>query len=645
MRAVSDSEAPRRRGIELILAAIVAVLAVVAIAPASALASSGYVVFASNQVVPLGGGTPISVGQNPWAIAVTPDGKTAYVASNAASGTVTPIDVATNAPASPISVGSNPDAIAITPDGHFAYVVDYVSNEVTPIDLATKTAQAPIAVGSRPVAIAITPNGSTAYVTNLGDGNVTPIDLATNTPEQPIAAGAGPGAIAITPDGKTAYVADGTDPSATNSNATVTPIDLATNTPLAPISTGAAGLVDVAVTPDGKTAYVTDTTGDLIPIDVATNTVGDPISVFTQGEPPRQGGLAISPDGRTAFVIDACAAIHCGAGTIYAVDLATRTVSAYMQTGFVYDTVDPVAVVLVPGPTASFSATSAPPGNPSSFASTAGDPGGTVLSYTWSLGDGTSAVTSTPDVSHVYAHPGAYTVTLTTSNQGGCANAFIFTGQTAYCNGSQTATSTQVVDIVGPPTAQITSPRPGQRYHKGQLVATTFNCAEALNGPGLKTCMDSRGNASPHGQVDTSSPGRHYYSVTAHSEDGQSATTNIEYTVAADPAVTIVTRRAAAVDGRIQITLACSNRRWQANDCRGTLTLATRQRGGRRYAIVLARVRYRVPRGKRRTIKLRLTNNALERLQHATNHRIGTHARAALTNGTPATRTMTLQDL
>jgi YVTN family beta-propeller protein len=626
------------------LAFLVAALAVVAFAPASALASSGYVALAgSNSLVPLGGGPLIPAGRNPWAIAVTPDGTTAYVVNNDDPGTVTPIDVATDAPGSPIRVDGYPKAIAITPNGHFAYVVDYVSNAVTPIDLTTRVAYAPIPVGNRPVAIAITPDGTAAYVTNLGDGTVTPIDLATNTAGAPIPAGTGPGAIAITPDGKTAYVADETEPSATNSNATVTPIDLSTNTPLPAIATRTAGLVDVAITPDGKTAYVTDTTGDLIPIDVATNTAGDPISVFSPGAPP--GGLAISPDGETAFVVETCEGPHCFAGTVYAVDLATRIVSAYMQTGFVYGTFYPGAVVLVPGPAASFSTTSAPPDRATSFTAAAVDPGGAVVSYTWSFGDGTGAVTSTPGVSHVYGHSGRYSVRLTTSNQGGCANAFIFTGQTAYCNGSQTASSTELVDIAGPPTAKISAPRRGQHYLEGRSVTTTFSCAEALNGPGLNTCTDSRGNASAHGLLDTTSPGRHAYSVTAVSKDGQSATASIAYTVAARPSVRIVTTRAPVIDGRTLITLACSNRRWQANDCQGTITLTITQRGRPHHTIVLARVRYLVPRGKRQIVSLRLTSNALERLQHATDHRIRTHARAALPNGSPATRIVTLQDL
>jgi YVTN family beta-propeller protein len=54
------------------------------------------------------------VGSAPFGIAITPDGKTAYV-SNGSSGTVTPIEVATNTAGTAITVGSEPGWIAITP--------------------------------------------------------------------------------------------------------------------------------------------------------------------------------------------------------------------------------------------------------------------------------------------------------------------------------------------------------------------------------------------------------------------------------------------------------------------------------------------------------------------------------------------------
>ena len=62
-------------------------------------------------------------------IAITPDGKTAYVTSD--ESIVVPIDTATGTPGAPIRVGVNrpglhdqPDGIVITPDGRTAYVVN-----------------------------------------------------------------------------------------------------------------------------------------------------------------------------------------------------------------------------------------------------------------------------------------------------------------------------------------------------------------------------------------------------------------------------------------------------------------------------------------------------------------------------------------
>jgi DNA-binding beta-propeller fold protein YncE len=94
-------------------------------------------------------GAPIDVGNEPFAIAVTPDGKTVYVANTwentgrpaSAPGTVTPIATATNTPGAPIEVGSQPWAFAITPDGKTAYVINFNSHSVTSIATATGAAK------------------------------------------------------------------------------------------------------------------------------------------------------------------------------------------------------------------------------------------------------------------------------------------------------------------------------------------------------------------------------------------------------------------------------------------------------------------------------------------------------------------------
>ena len=67
---------------------------------------------------------------------------TAYVASSDGH-TVVPVNTVTNKAGKPIKVGPGPEAIAITPDGKTAYVANGglpYSDTVTPIRTATDTA-------------------------------------------------------------------------------------------------------------------------------------------------------------------------------------------------------------------------------------------------------------------------------------------------------------------------------------------------------------------------------------------------------------------------------------------------------------------------------------------------------------------------
>jgi len=87
---------------------------------------------------------PIRVGFDPEYIAITPNGKTVYVVNfgcpcpDPVPNTVTAISTVTNRAVKTIAAGSldGPDAIAITPDGHTAYVADAATDTVTPINAA-----------------------------------------------------------------------------------------------------------------------------------------------------------------------------------------------------------------------------------------------------------------------------------------------------------------------------------------------------------------------------------------------------------------------------------------------------------------------------------------------------------------------------
>ena len=79
--------------------------------------------------------TTISIGGDLLGIAISPDGKSAYVGGR--QGTVSVIDTDTNAVTASISDGSEPRAIVFTPNGAFAYVTDQGLNVVSVIDTAT----------------------------------------------------------------------------------------------------------------------------------------------------------------------------------------------------------------------------------------------------------------------------------------------------------------------------------------------------------------------------------------------------------------------------------------------------------------------------------------------------------------------------
>lgn len=402
--------------------------------------------------------TPISIGTSPERLAITPDGRFAYILD---SGTneVLVFDITSRTQVDSVPTGGTlPYAIAITPDGSTAYVVNQTSENVTPIDIATNTAGTLIALpaGSIPTDISISTNGLTAYVVNSGLNSLSPITLPANTVGTAIPIGSSPWGIAVTPDGTTAYV------SSMGSN-TVIPLDLGTNTPGTPIAVGPSPRA-IAIRSNNLTAYVLNSGDNTVtPIDITTNTAGSPTNAISSSE-----DIAISP-------------IQALFGVGYVTSPLSSEYFALIISGNVLGDSrnlfpsNPFGVAFVPEPSpiADFFATPASPGNATSFNAQASlSPVGGFSNYAWDFGDGNIQNTTSSTINHVYNSSGPFNVILTVTTQFGTSNTVLFTGKTVSNDGQSFASVTKEVIIPPAPAPTVTNVNPNTGPTSGGTVIT-----------------------------------------------------------------------------------------------------------------------------------------------------------------------------
>jgi serine/threonine-protein kinase len=177
-------------------------------------------------------------------IALSPDGGRLY-AGIADTGTVVTIDTATARQIGrPIKVGDQPYGMAISTDGRRLYVPNFGSDDLSVVDITTETVLATVPVGDAPVGIVVGPDGTRLYVTNLDGGTVSVVDTASNTVIDTVAVGPTPVGIAVSRDGRMLYVS-GRD---TDSVRVLATADRSVSDPIA----APAGPVSIAVAPDGR---------------------------------------------------------------------------------------------------------------------------------------------------------------------------------------------------------------------------------------------------------------------------------------------------------------------------------------------------------------------------------------------------------
>ncbi|MBI4490796.1 MAG: beta-propeller fold lactonase family protein [Deltaproteobacteria bacterium] len=321
----------------------------------------------------------IPVGRSPRPIAVSPDGKRAYV-GNAASGTVSVIDLVERKVIDTVTVGRGVRGIAVTPDGSRIFAANSGTNDVSVIDSRNykviaaiqamlrplglvvepkgkhEWADTPrlfvvqsggrsvslvdsrslevrdnIPVGVNPFTAALSPDQKTLYVSNTFTGDVSIIDATrymgamSNRLLGTVPVGLAPHGIGVTPDGKKVFVNNSGDLSVTvidaEKRAVITTLPLASEegkSKLERSDEGTFSIVGLALTPDGK--WVLSAMGSLDALGVinaATLKVEEPIKV---GKKPYW--VAVSPDGRMAYVTNS------GSNDVSVVELGRKFASA-----------------------------------------------------------------------------------------------------------------------------------------------------------------------------------------------------------------------------------------------------------------------------------------------------------------------------
>lgn len=142
----------------------------------------------------------------PSRITMNPNGIHAYV-SGIDAGAV--VDVATNTISGRLDLGDSSLAMAVTPDGQTAYLASDNGFEVGVVDLTTRKFVTAIPVKGVQRDAAITADGRLVCVLRKSPNAIVLIDVAANTRIDPPLSWNGTGvAVEVAPDGTRAYVAD-----------------------------------------------------------------------------------------------------------------------------------------------------------------------------------------------------------------------------------------------------------------------------------------------------------------------------------------------------------------------------------------------------------------------------------------------------
>ncbi|MGK5731562.1 beta-propeller fold lactonase family protein [Streptomyces sp. URMC 124] len=256
-------------------------------------------------------GSPVTVGAEPRAVAVSPAGDRICVAAyGSASVAVAGLDRGSGrmGPVATVATGAHPVAVAFAPDGRLVHVVSRTTGKVTAIHLDTQgqgQETADLEVATVPSGVVFGPGGQYAYVTDQATGHLVTVRAAPyKAGEVGTGAGSEPAGVAVSPDGRWAYAAD-------TASTKLAVLDLAHLTLGTPVDLTAGHKPwDAAVAPNRTFACATSPDSDhlllLKPASGQTLEGGEGARVVPVALAPgsRPHGVAVTPDSRYAVTAD-----------------------------------------------------------------------------------------------------------------------------------------------------------------------------------------------------------------------------------------------------------------------------------------------------------------------------------------------------
>lgn len=274
----------------------------------------------------------LPTGLGPHEVAVSPDGRTAYVsnfgrysvypagdtAHDKAGNSITVIDLVERSVKATFDLGTHtgPHGMTLSHDGKLLWATSETPQAILEIDTASgKILHVWNTNQVRSHMIVTTPDESKFYVTNTVSGSVSVVNRKSGEVKV-LATGPGTEGIAISPDGKEVWAASRLD-------GKIEVISTATDSIVATFASGGKEPKRLAFTPDGKQVWVTNSRSDQTTVFDAH--ARELIAALTMSKAP--SGIYFSADGRSAYVTNA------NANQLTFVEVASRKIAQVMPIG------------------------------------------------------------------------------------------------------------------------------------------------------------------------------------------------------------------------------------------------------------------------------------------------------------------------